>query len=445
MPCYLCPGFPVGNCQTIPDGTTCQADTINHPCVETGSFLFRCPSAAASGTPAAYSQRLSIGSHWGAGSYFELQSGDLGYDGNGFRKRNAELVSSTGGFDVKCHVCGVGTMYPQDTDTRPGIISVRLEFGPNVLNGVVNENVIQGYRIYMASDCSVKLSNSLAYVSASNSFANGVSVNGVCGCPSSSYSVQVQAQLPAGVNEGRLMIVPITSGGYELPMGRMTGLVQDNAGVTTTQPPFVLADDESVKVEGSCGVRIDCQYAADYVSRPQVQRAWEETVSDQTGVPRQYIQVFLRNRCPARRLALDSLLDLARGRILQGTSAGQVTVDYVITLPKSAHDDPSVPQVAAITQSMSAPDIDNQLSQLSSAKVDQQMAGTGVTFNTVVVWVNQPQSSIVSTEKVVNKGLIAGVTIGSVSGVWCVACLLFCLCCRKKPKKKEEADLIGTV
>lgn len=108
-----------------------------------------------------------------------------------------------------------------DLDPRQGYISVALSFGPNAINGVVNESVVTSYVVFMADGCSRKLGEAVAVVQRH-------SKESVLCCQPDAYKVRFTVKLPFNVSEVALMIVPNTTAGV-LSVGDMTAAVMDNA------------------------------------------------------------------------------------------------------------------------------------------------------------------------------------------------------------------------
>jgi len=180
---------------------------------------------------------LSLGPQWGPQASFFIFSGQLGRS-----RRNVHLADVSGSFDVKCRICGFAQPRLQDVDIREGEFDINLEFGPNLINGVVNESNISGYAVRLVNYwCQRKRGPKLAFVPKNGSF-DGTVVEDACGCPSQAYKVRVQGSLPdSHVRDGRpngefvrLMVAPVTDTGHELPIGTVSALLQDYFTTTTT-------------------------------------------------------------------------------------------------------------------------------------------------------------------------------------------------------------------
>lgn len=187
---------------------------------------------------------MPIGNHWGSSAFFSVSSGDLGIDHNNNTKRNVHLQSVQGSFDVHCKVCGLTSPFLVDTDIREGHVEVSFEFGPNTHNGVIDESDIEGYSIFLVSACHEKLSGELQFVNKTESPMNHLqdTMGEICLCPTWVYQTTVTAQLPSshlidGLPNGadvRIMIAPKLQGGYVLPFGVTTSVLEDYYTTTTT-------------------------------------------------------------------------------------------------------------------------------------------------------------------------------------------------------------------
>lgn len=446
-PCYIDEEFPVGNCDgLIENGMNCWASTLSSPCVESGRIQLHCPDLTihAVEETTSFSRNLPIGDHWGPDAYFSLWSGNMGFEDTGAKKRDVELGEVTGGFDVKCKVCGVDEPSSlKDLDKRAGYIKTNVKFGPNVLNGIVDESAIDGYRIYFVSSCSKKVSDDSTYVAKRNHGRAGDSVDSVCQCATSTYRATVTGQLHEDVEEApRLMIVPVLTGGTDLPMGVTTPAIEDVKPATTlpVEYPEPPERNKIMQLIGYVGVAIDCQDAAEYVSRSGVEQAWLETISEYAEIDKRFVEVFLSTTCSRRLIDTDWT-----------QSSYQVIVDYAIRLSPSAQEDSNVPPVLQMKNKFDQADAPEDLSLLSSDKVHQQFPWR---YATRVRQVSSPDlmylGTTSTTERVVvnekDKGLIAGIAVGAVGFVWLSVCLVFCFfCASKNEEKKEEPVLVGSV
>lgn len=159
-------------------------------------------------------------------------------------KRSARLDDLEGGFDVKCRSCGLRSPYVEDTDGRPRQINVSFQFGPNILDNVVNEDVLIGYNVLMVTGCQQLLGGPRLRIS-KRSTSDGRAVASVCDCPTDMYEAQVVASIPSNVPgniELHFMVVPITSAGA-LPIGIMTAPFRDFVASATTDNAASLPSD----------------------------------------------------------------------------------------------------------------------------------------------------------------------------------------------------------
>lgn len=136
----------------------------------------------------------------------------------------------SGSFGIKCRVCGLAAQVLEDRDVRAGRLDVHVEFGPNVLGGVIAEGKIAGYGIYLVDDCNRRNSSMLAFVPKAEvapwpQGMEGLRVDAACDCPRASYSIRVTGYFPP--SPVRIMIVPVTDEGYALPVGVTSEILTD--------------------------------------------------------------------------------------------------------------------------------------------------------------------------------------------------------------------------
>jgi hypothetical protein len=128
---------------------------------------------------------------------------------------------------VHCQVCGGLTSRAGDTDSRTGHMEVQLTWGPNMIDGVIDESAISGYAVYAANDCGERQGDALATIT-----ALGIPEGGEVCCNNELYQANVRSKLPDGVTSQSFMVVPLTSLGA-LDVGWVSSRVVD-AFVTTT-------------------------------------------------------------------------------------------------------------------------------------------------------------------------------------------------------------------
>jgi len=229
--CTACSQIPVGNaCSVIDNGGTCEAETMDHECIERGRLVFECPdmlsSTNTSGSIGSVEQKLSLGDVWGSAHL----STRIAPHTVGNQLRPAQVRILSGSFGIKCRVCGLNAQVLEDRDIRAGRLDVLVEFGPNVLGGVISEQNIAGYGIYLVDGCHRRNSSMLAFVPKAEvapwpQGMEGFRVDSKCNCPRASYSARVTGQFPP--NPVRIMVVPVTGEGYALPVGVTSEILID--------------------------------------------------------------------------------------------------------------------------------------------------------------------------------------------------------------------------
>lgn len=158
---------------------------------------------------------------------------------------HAEPSLAKGHFSIRCRVCGFASAAPNDFDERDGYISTELRFGPNALDGAVDEAEVLGYSVFMTDVCGHKMGAAVASVQASNM---PPSTTGTC-CQPDVYKVTFTAQLPFNTSRMALMVVPNTTAGL-LPVGAFTSLVVDR------RPPVQAAAKQGIVGKVSCATTV---------------------------------------------------------------------------------------------------------------------------------------------------------------------------------------------
>lgn len=197
-----------------------------------------------------WNQNLALGAQWGLQSNFSIMSGNLGLN-----KRSAKLLSYTGGFDVKCKVCGLNQVAPQDTDGRPGYFQATVAWGPNMFDSVINETGIEGYAVYFVDDCHKKVGTRLTYsLKHVVPVDQGMRITGPCdiACHRWSYNAPISGTWPNVSGDLRFMVVPVLDGGYELPIGTTSASFVDSTSTTTRAPSVI---------EGEVPINMPCSQA----------------------------------------------------------------------------------------------------------------------------------------------------------------------------------------
>lgn len=310
LPCYISPSFPVNGCQgPIENGGQCEARTYDHYCIEQGALLFECPRITSNDElpEVNWTHNLSLGPQWGLSSTYTIMSGDFGLNRDGHVKRQAAFLNHSGGFDVKCKVCGLMIINVQDMDVRFGHYEARLLWGPNTLDYVINETGIQGYALYFVDACHTKIGERLFYHRRHvGSPDEGLTITGPCdqACHHSAYHAFVSGEWPNTTEDVRFMVVPVLDNGYELPIGTTSDVFTDywttttstttisstsstNSTTTTsaTSSTSTTTDPPSV-VSGYVGVVLDCSLARGYIADPDVIEVWHVSISKLTGAER---------------------------------------------------------------------------------------------------------------------------------------------------------------
>jgi hypothetical protein len=132
---------------------------------------------------------------------------------------------------VGCQVCGAS--HTGDFDSRAGRLEVQIFWGPNTLDGFVNEEVIEGYAVF-AAECRERQGDALATIPAKTNTRDKTQE---C-CNHEMYQTTVQFQLPPGVTSKVFMVVPLTSIG-PLDAGWVTSEIEDSVEEGQTRPPSV--------------------------------------------------------------------------------------------------------------------------------------------------------------------------------------------------------------
>lgn len=118
----------------------------------------------------------------------------------------------------------------QDTDGREGYISGTISFGPNAINGVVDEGPITGYAVFLVDDCGEHVGVPVATVAKRRGVPQGC-------CQRSTYTAEVKSTIyPVDHGTLRLAVVPFTPTG-PLPVGALTRYVVDYVTPRPTPPP----------------------------------------------------------------------------------------------------------------------------------------------------------------------------------------------------------------
>lgn len=167
-------------------GSICIAQTHDHVCVTPSNLTFSCPKS-------------------------------------NLVEREPQLES--GNYSLRCRVCGMLDDRPLDTDPTEGRIVTTLFFGPNALEGSVDEDVVLGYSVYFADNCSRKIGETIAYVA-----KRGLPPTPCC--QFDAYTVELDVPYPENETNVSLMVVPYTTVG-DLTSGMTTFEIVDYIDNTT--------------------------------------------------------------------------------------------------------------------------------------------------------------------------------------------------------------------
>lgn len=275
----------MGNaCSIIDNGGTCEAETLDHECIERGRLVFECPdmlgSTSTNGSIGSVGQNLSLGDIWGS-AHLTTRSAQHTEK----QLRPAQVRTLSGSFGIKCRVCGLAKQVLEDRDVRAGRLDVLVEFGPNVLGGVIAEQKIAGYGIYFVDGCNRRNSSMLAFVPKAEvapwpQGMEGFRVDAACNCPRTSYSVRVTGQFPP--NPARIMVVPVTREGYALPVGMASEILIDSSVATYA------------RVTGSFDLALSSSTAATtFAGDPATAAAVAFSLASIAGIPLESVSVSL--------------------------------------------------------------------------------------------------------------------------------------------------------
>eukprot|EP00929_Paragymnodinium_shiwhaense_P101616 TRINITY_DN6475_c0_g1_i1.p1 TRINITY_DN6475_c0_g1~~TRINITY_DN6475_c0_g1_i1.p1 ORF type:complete len:523 (+),score=81.24 TRINITY_DN6475_c0_g1_i1:74-1642(+) len=189
----LATSFPARGCHdAMSPNTTCETRTIDHACVEQSKLVFHCP----------------------------LDNVDP--------NRQPDLVMGT--FRTKCKVCGLEPSHFIDEDPRKRIVNMSFEFGPNSLEGIVDQSDIEEYHIYFADLC-----GNLLKVDSDNASHTGEIVTlpvdntleAGC-CTRGAYKVgPLKTRMPGDEANLTVMVIPKIAGVGLLSVGSIAGYVTD--------------------------------------------------------------------------------------------------------------------------------------------------------------------------------------------------------------------------
>lgn len=132
-----------------------------------------------------------------------------------------------GDYRVRCWVCGLPSRVPQDSSPTVNYILTDIRFGPNVVDGIVNEDGISSYNVYL---CDVNGSRIQTEEVAS---VEAQGLTAAC-CTVDLYLVPIAAYIPPEAGGAvRFEIVPVVDIG-PLPAGVFSASVVDWTGAVLT-------------------------------------------------------------------------------------------------------------------------------------------------------------------------------------------------------------------
>jgi len=217
---------------------------------------------------------------------------------------------------ARCCPCAISPRFA-DTDLAAGRVRGHVRFGPTTFEGVVQESLICGYRVFLVDSSGAKLGRPVAYVAAHDlDYAPG---EASC-CAEDFYSARVETALPAGFD--RFMVVAVTRmSGEELPIGATTERIVDLGS---------LHAGRLITVAGT--LQLSVLDAEVFVRNASIALALRICIAEATGVPPDLVAVFLRIvSTGTRRLRRRRLGWSAPPARLLG-AAGLVAVDFTFTV-----------------------------------------------------------------------------------------------------------------
>lgn len=106
--------------------------------------------------------------------------------------------------------CGASSA-SADNDTREGLLTVSLTFGPASIGGVIDESAVRAYRVYFANECNQTLGKPVAVID--KQFGSPPTC-----CDMDYYAARlVMQQVPTGATQ---LLVLAQTASWESPVGR---------------------------------------------------------------------------------------------------------------------------------------------------------------------------------------------------------------------------------
>ncbi|CAK0875507.1 unnamed protein product [Prorocentrum cordatum] len=153
---------------------------------------------------------------------------------------------------VVCQVCDM--VLGMDTDMAENSVTFELTFGPNMIHGEINQIDVQGYEVYWVGADGVIIDSTPTGIALKPS-DDSENVKASCGCDASKYSISfVSVPVPTGA-EG-LMVAPVDSNGYTMPVGRVASVSDTFARSTVTTVSQATAVVTAVTTSGTTATAI---------------------------------------------------------------------------------------------------------------------------------------------------------------------------------------------
>jgi len=180
---------------------------------------------------------------------------------NDKRLLNPELPAPTDGQDgvrwrTRCKVCDLQPQTFVDQLEDVSLVGpINFEFGPNSLDGTVDELDIEEYEVWLADQCGNLLGpqpvTTVPVQGRENNKQAKPTLPQGC-CSKRAYKVEIeQAYLPVGHTNVSVVIVPFTSSVQRLTIGAVAGIVVDEF-VLGASSKKKAADDEGKRSFGNC-------------------------------------------------------------------------------------------------------------------------------------------------------------------------------------------------
>lgn len=176
-----------GSCANVPAGDSCTAvaGSNAHRCIEPGQIKFTCPA----------------GNVVNSGPY---------------------LVSEHA---VRCRVCSVSA-HVADENPAKDYFSGTIQWGPNMINGTVDETMIDRYYVLIVDDCDVVRS-------VAGMLPKRTGLRTGC-CEADAYKLKVQVALPPKYHRFSIMAVKDATPKFIVQGGLTSGPIIDSLGKSTT-------------------------------------------------------------------------------------------------------------------------------------------------------------------------------------------------------------------